>query len=156
MTIMYRVLGSDQKVYGPVSTDQVRSWLAEGRVNSATLLQAESSTQWLPVSAFPEFGGPPVITPPPPVAAPCNDQMAVAGLVFGVLSWICCCFSPLFSVLGIICSALVLSKPQQNSRTMAIIGLILSILSFLWHSGLLLFSGLMSLAPYHFHHWRNL
>ena len=33
---MYRILGSDGNEYGPVSTEQLRLWIAEKRVNSET------------------------------------------------------------------------------------------------------------------------
>ena len=33
---MYKIIGSDQKVYGPVTAEQLRQWLAEGRVNPST------------------------------------------------------------------------------------------------------------------------
>ena len=52
---MYRIIGGDQKEYGPVSTEQLRQWLAEGRVNAQTSVQAEGATEWKPLSAFPEF-----------------------------------------------------------------------------------------------------
>jgi hypothetical protein len=52
---MYKILGTDQKQYGPVTVDQLRQWINEGRANAQTLVQAEGSTEWKPLSAFPEF-----------------------------------------------------------------------------------------------------
>jgi hypothetical protein len=52
---MYRIIGADQKQYGPVSADEVRQWIAEGRANAQTLIQAEGQTEWRPLSSFPEF-----------------------------------------------------------------------------------------------------
>ena len=52
---MYKILGGDQKQYGPVSTDEVRAWIAEGRLNAQSLAWAEGDANWKPLSAFPEF-----------------------------------------------------------------------------------------------------
>jgi hypothetical protein len=52
---MYKIIGSDQKQYGPVSADDLRQWVAEGRVNAQTLIQAEGQTDWRPLSSYPEF-----------------------------------------------------------------------------------------------------
>lgn len=70
---MYKIIGADQREYGPVSADEIRQWIAEGRANAATLAQAEGSTDWNPLSSFPDFdevlaGGAP--SPPLPGPAP--------------------------------------------------------------------------------------
>ena len=52
---MYKIIGADQKQYGPVSADEMRQWIAEGRVNAQTLIQAEGQADWHPLSSFPEF-----------------------------------------------------------------------------------------------------
>ena len=52
---MYRMLGSDQKVYGPVSFDQIAQWIREGRANAATQIQLETESDWKPISAYVEF-----------------------------------------------------------------------------------------------------
>jgi len=60
---MYKIIGADQKQYGPISGDQIRQWIAEGRVNGQTIACAEGSDEWKPISEFPEFG---FTTNPPP------------------------------------------------------------------------------------------
>ena len=52
---MYKLLGSDQEEYGPVSADQVRAWISQGRANGRSQLQAAGSTEWKPLAEFPEF-----------------------------------------------------------------------------------------------------
>ena len=52
---MYKIIGADQKEYGPVPADQLRQWIAEGRVSGQTSVQAEGTTEWKPLSAYPEF-----------------------------------------------------------------------------------------------------
>ena len=71
---MYKIIGADQKEYGPVTAEQLRQWLAEGRVNGQTSVWSEGAAEWKPLSAFPEFAAllaskPPVAGAPPPYAA---------------------------------------------------------------------------------------
>ena len=53
---MYRIIGGDGNEYGPVGADDLRRWIAEGRVNALTKVQLEGSADWRPLSDFPEFG----------------------------------------------------------------------------------------------------
>jgi hypothetical protein len=64
---MYKIIGADQKQYGPISEDQIRQWISEGRVNGQTVACAEGTEEWKPLSQFPEFGftAPPVSTAAP-------------------------------------------------------------------------------------------
>lgn len=96
---MYKILGTDQKEYGPVTAEVVRQWIAQGRANAQTRAQAEGSTEWKPLSDFAEFkdalpaggaAGPP---PPPRMHTPAagrpagqNQTLAIVSLVLGVLS----------------------------------------------------------------------
>jgi hypothetical protein len=74
---MYKIIGADQKEYGPITADQIRQWIAEGRVNGQTHACLEGTQEWKPLSMFPEFGftgGPaagssPVADPGAPVTA---------------------------------------------------------------------------------------
>ena len=52
---MYKIIGADQKEYGPVTIDQIRQWIRDGRVNAHTQARLEPGGQWQPLSAFPEF-----------------------------------------------------------------------------------------------------
>lgn len=52
---MFTILGGDQKQYGPVSADEVRQWIRDGRANANTMAFAQGTTEWKPLSAFPEF-----------------------------------------------------------------------------------------------------
>jgi hypothetical protein len=53
----YKIIGGDQKEYGPANADEIRQWLAEGRLNAQSQIQAEGSTEWKPLGSFPEFAG---------------------------------------------------------------------------------------------------
>ncbi len=54
---MYRIIGGNQREYGPVTADELRHWIAEGRLSAQSLVQAEGSGEWEPLSSFPEFAG---------------------------------------------------------------------------------------------------
>ena len=41
--------------YGPASAEQIRQWIAEGRVDAETKLQAEGTAEWRPLAEVPEF-----------------------------------------------------------------------------------------------------
>lgn len=89
---MFNIIGADGSKYGPISADQVRQWIHEGRVNGHTQAQADGAADWKPLADFPEFadifaragasaGVPPIrpsLTPPPPVTPPPNPDALVA------------------------------------------------------------------------------
>jgi hypothetical protein len=52
---MYRIIGGDQKPYGPVSADEIRKWIAEGRLNQQSLALPEGGQEWKSLGTFPEF-----------------------------------------------------------------------------------------------------
>lgn len=52
---MYKVIGGDQKQYGPVTAEEVRQWIADGRLNAQSVAWAEGATDWKPLGSFPEF-----------------------------------------------------------------------------------------------------
>lgn len=71
----YLIIGGDQKEYGPISAEDVRKWIAEGRLNAQSRIKAESDAEWRPLSAFPEFAdalAAPAAAPstPPPLMTP--------------------------------------------------------------------------------------
>src|ERR1051325_781021 len=51
----YKIIGGDQKQYGPISADALREWIAEGRLNGQSQVLAEGAAEWRPLSSFPEF-----------------------------------------------------------------------------------------------------
>lgn len=51
--------------YGPITADQMRAWIAEGRVNAQTPVQGPGDTTWKPLSMFPEFAAALPATPLP-------------------------------------------------------------------------------------------
>ncbi len=70
---MYRIIGGDGKQYGPVSAEQIRRWIVEGRVKADTLVQPDGTQEWKALNAFPELAAelkPPPVSPIPPAAGP--------------------------------------------------------------------------------------
>jgi len=53
---MYKILGGDGKEYGPVSAEQLRQWVREGRANALTQVRADGATQWQALGSLPELG----------------------------------------------------------------------------------------------------
>src|ERR1044071_3363820 len=52
---MYKIIGIDGQEYGPVTAEQIRAWVAAGRANAQSKAQLEGTTDWKPLSDFPEF-----------------------------------------------------------------------------------------------------
>jgi hypothetical protein len=154
---MYRIIGADQKEYGPIGPEQLQQWVNEGRVNSQTKVLQEGEADWKPLGALPEFsgllgiqsatGGAPRIQPS---ATPVQrtNPMALTGMIMGLISvtfGLCCCYGIPFNLLGIVFSLIGLSQIKSNpdsysGRGMAIAGLVTSLVSFAL-AGLLLILG---------------
>jgi hypothetical protein len=148
----YRIIGADGKTYGPVSLEQLRQWLVQGRADSRTPVFVEGTSDWTFVGLLPELAAEPVATPPNiapvwPAAAPARgtNGFATAGLICSLLAWTCCCCLP-FNLLGLVFSIIALvqinsqAEPQEG-RVLAIIGLVLSATNLIFSFGL----GLMEL-----------
>src|SRR5437879_6122158 len=78
---MYKIIGADQKQYGPISGDQIRQWISEGRVNGQTIACAEGTEEWKPIAEFPEFGftaAPVPAAKPPDFAGPMTREEIIA------------------------------------------------------------------------------
>jgi len=142
---MYRIIGADGREYGPVTADQLREWIAEGRANAQTRAMVEGTAQWKPLIEYLEFA-PLLARVAPPLPAPARiyitptprtNSLATASLVMGILSitcGMCCCYGLPFNVLGIVFSVAALAQIKndpltQQGRPLAIAGLVLSLLS---------------------------
>jgi hypothetical protein len=141
---MYKILGADQKEYGPVTAEEVRLWIAQRRVHAQSLAQAQSTNAWQPLSFFPEFAAALVAIAPAPSPAAASavvaaeqrpNSMATAGLVMSCLALICCGGCAPFAVLGIVFSIVGLTQanrdPAETGKGLAIAGLVIGIISLL-------------------------
>jgi hypothetical protein len=170
---MYRMMGADGALYGPVSAEQLRRWIQEGRANAETQVMIEGSTDWKPLRSVPEFSmffataPPPLGVHPQPLAALGSrketNSLAVAGLVLGIISCtvgFCCCYGLPFNLLGLIFSIVALMQIQQHpsqysGKNLAITGLVLSALGLILALLLFLIFGTLSMwgEPGHHGHW---
>jgi hypothetical protein len=68
---MYHLIGSDGRQYGPATLEQLQRWVAEGRVNSRTLVQPVGAAGWRPLAEWTGQTPPPLppMTAPPPLPA---------------------------------------------------------------------------------------
>ena len=61
---MYKIIGADGNEYGPITAEQVRQWVAEGRLNGLSKIQVEGAGEWKELRDMPEFSA--LLPPPPP------------------------------------------------------------------------------------------
>jgi hypothetical protein len=134
---MYKVIGADQKEYGPITADQLRQWITQNRVNSQTKVQVEGSAEWKLLADIPEFAEAlRSRVPPAPAAAPVapakTSGMAIASLVLGILGFVTCGLtvlitSPLGLILGLVSmNKIKKSQGQLGGQGLALAGTIVS------------------------------
>jgi len=134
---MFNIIGADGKQYGPVSADQIRQWVAEGRANSQSMVQVPGTTEWRPLASIPELL--PLSIPSAYVPPIQNSPLALAGFICSIVSvtfGLCCCYGLPFNLVGIGLSIAglvqVRNQPERfQGRGLAMAGLILGILSIL-------------------------
>ncbi len=75
----YTIIGGDQKEYGSVTAEDIRRWIADGRLNGETRIREENDTEWRTLSTFPEFASAlaaqtGAAAAPPPITSPAGWQ----------------------------------------------------------------------------------
>ena len=116
---MYKIRGADQREYGPVTADQLRQWITEGRANSQTMVQGPDSTEWKPLSSFAEFAG--VLPAAAAATAPSTTgysgvggaQPTVPNYLWQSIAVTACCCLP-FGIAAIVFAAQVNSKLEAG------------------------------------------
>lgn len=105
---MYKIIGADQREYGPITADQIRQWITEGRADAKTPVCLDGTTEWKPLGMYPELagfvstpaGGVPVAAAKPPASIK----------VFGILNIV-------FGAMGVLCSPLsLISLPMMSKQ----------------------------------------
>jgi hypothetical protein len=156
MNAIYKIIGEDGHEYGPATGEQIRQWIAEGRVEHRTPIFVDGAKDWNFVGLLSEFANCFAASSAPPPIAPRvtasilgrqakTNSYAQAGMIFGILSLVCCCCGFPFGILGLVFSLIGLSQINANpelheGRGMAIAGLVLSILSLLLGAGSMFFN----------------
>lgn len=52
---MYKIIGADNREYGPVTGDQIRDWVRQGRANRHTRARLEENADWRSLDHWEEF-----------------------------------------------------------------------------------------------------
>ena len=52
---MYKILGSDGREYGPLSTEKIKQWISEERVEKKTPVLPDGASDWVFLNSLPEF-----------------------------------------------------------------------------------------------------
>ena len=128
---MYKIIGGDQKEYGPVTADQLREWIQMGRANAHTRVQAEGQADWRPLGELPEFSD--VLSARAATAAPLlpagarkTSGMAITSLVLGVMG-MCGVTALVGLILGIVSLRRInRSQGQLGGQGLAIAGIAVS------------------------------
>lgn len=153
---MYKIIGADQKEYGPVPVEQIKDWIRQGRLTGSSRVQAEGSADWKGLSEIPEFAealasAPPLAAPPPPAvssvpaAAGKTSSMAIVGLILAVLGLPTC---GLGAVAGLVLGILALVKINSSAgalrgRGLAIAAIVVSAVSLVVLPAAMLMPALM-------------
>ncbi len=92
---MYKIIGADGKEYGPITAEQLKQWIAEGRANHQTRALSEGATEWKALAEIPELAVALPLSPTPaplpsvqPTLVPPPDQVrgpAIFLLVLAIL-----------------------------------------------------------------------
>ncbi len=160
---MYRMIGADGREYGPVSADQLRTWINQGRVNVQTYILAEGAREWKTLGSFPEFSLQAQLQPAAPPAFQVErpgrktNSLAMTGFILGLVSLtfgMCCCYGIPFNLLGLIFSLIGYSEIRKapeiyNGQGIAIAGIVISALSLLLAFGLGALVGVASILDGH-------
>lgn len=141
---MYKIVGADQKEYGPVTASQINQWIVQGRVNALTKAQADGG-EWKTLEQFPVIVGAlqnRAASAPGPVPANLAAQptrparisgLAIASLVLGILGPVTFAIS---AMVGLILGIKALNQVRRSDgelrgRGLALAGTIISALFLL-------------------------
>lgn len=67
---LFKIMGTDQKVYGPVAISELAQWITDGRIDGSTLAQKLGYKDWKPLAHFLETPMPPAIPTTPAIRVP--------------------------------------------------------------------------------------
>ncbi len=145
--MLYRVIGGDGKQYGPVTLEQLKTWVAENRFNAQSQIREEGSFAWKSASEFPEVAEILGIPPSAPVlpefpggtaevaGTQPSQGLAIASLVLGIVSVAAViCGGLLAGIAAIICGHIAFNRAKRSPARyggsgMAMAGFILGYVS---------------------------
>lgn len=154
---------------GPVTRERLEELVRSGEVKPFDLVWNETMTDWVPLGSLPGFALPPVpqaqspgpsaapplaaappstivhsYDPPPAAGASAGTNgLAIASLVMGILSPLCCgCFTALPAIIcGHIALSQISKSPLQSGKGLAIAGLVLGYLGIVLSIAMFMLSG---------------
>ncbi|MCF7708829.1 MAG: DUF4190 domain-containing protein [Verrucomicrobia bacterium] len=140
---MFKIIGADQREYGPVNEEQLRDWIRDKRATPRTLACKSGTNEWKPLNQWPEFsfeGRDDILKSPikpagvMPRGGYMNNGLAVAGLVLSICGLLCC-GGPVLSALGLIFGLIGLSEIDRNpmvyrGRGIALAAIIIALIGF--------------------------
>jgi hypothetical protein len=169
MNTSYKILGGDGKEYGPISAEQIKQWIADGRVEKRTPVFVEGAKDWAFLEAVPELAAlftqtaPPILSAGKPesggglnVIIPYKNVRALTAYYFGVFSAIPILGLPLGLVaftLGILGLRFRRKHPAAGGAVHAWIGILAGGFFTLLYLGLIIlgFCAIIRQTP-HSHH----
>jgi len=146
---MYRIIGSDNREYGPVDLAQLRRWLAEGRIDTRSKVLPEGATEWRALGDLPEFAsGPPQAVPSRPAAEKLNGP-ATGLIVVAVLGFLTQSVSFFWNVFGM--SFRGLGNEQMMNMFTGTIGVIFNLIGVA--IGVVIVIGALKMKKLESHSW---
>ena len=64
----YTIIGGDNKEYGPISVEDIRQWISEGRLSAQSMVKSDADVGWRALGTLPEFADAFKTMTPPPIA----------------------------------------------------------------------------------------
>jgi hypothetical protein len=133
---MYKIRGADGNEYGPITAEVLRQWIAQRRLVGTSMVQLEGTTEWKPLSSFPEFAAdlphapaaPPLTGQPSSLAPQKTSGLAISSLVLGILGPFTCGLTALVGLILGIVSLVKIGSPtsQVRGKGLAIAGICVS------------------------------
>lgn len=106
----YLVLGTDGREYGPATLDDIRGWIAQGRMDGNTRVRPENDPRWTLAGEQPELRPLLSALPVPGASRPKNQTLAVASFALGLSAFL---VGPLAGIPALICGALGRTRARR-------------------------------------------
>lgn len=124
-----------QEVFGPYTGRQVREYLASGNIVPSDMIRGDTDSEWSSVALL--LGLPTQTGAPPMIAAQragvtTGEILGYWAIGVGLVGLIVCC---LVSPVGVVLGIAGVVKSQPGRRSIAWIGLLISLLAFLVNIG---------------------
>jgi len=163
---MYKILASDGQEYGPISTEKIKLWISEGRVEKKTPVMPDDANDWVFLETLPDFAeafaAPPTMNAPTAAKSgnglnamiPYKNIRALAAYYFAIFSIIPILGMPLGLtgfVLGVLGLRYRTKNPAAGGQIHAWIGIVLGGLCGFGYLALIILLFIAALAKHRIH-----